>query len=211
MAIPFERFIERHYRGLNFISIPTAAHVPGVVLNNNDRVETALHRLFPNQPTSKWKTRTVDADMHNESVQGSRGLDLDFKLLGIFGIQGSVSANYEISFQFSEVASMAFDTDNGAVFENDIRTLIMGLKASDRSSWKQILHEFVVTEAVIVKKATFTIRRNGQAVVETNFPTHAGEMSIEGQFRWEADGTMVVENNRNVPFGLLGFQVKRNM
>lgn len=211
MNISFEKFIERKFRGLNFISIPTSAHVPGVILNNNDRVESALYNLFPEEPSSRWKTSTINADMRDINVKGHRALEIDSKLLGIVGISGSASASYEIDFQFEEVSSLVFDTDNGAVFENEIRTMLTGLRSSNRPAWRQILHEFVVTEAVYVKTAVLRIHRNGNAIEQADFPTHAGELNIDGAFEWRTDGTMVVENSRNIPFGLLGFIVKRNM
>lgn len=210
-TISFERFIERHYKGMNFISIPSGVHVPGVILNNNDRVETALARLFPTENPAKWATIIVPANIPNETVKGNRGLSLDFALLGMLGIKGSVTANYEIEFRFEEVSSLVFDTGYGAVFENDVRSMIMELKNRDHDAWKQILHEFVAMEAVIVKRAVLSIKRNGQAIGEANFPTHAGEVTINAKFEWKADGTMVIENVNNIPFGLLGFQVKRNM
>ncbi len=207
----FEIFLERYFRGLNYLSIPTETHVPGVILNNDDRVEMSLAKLFYDENPVRWDTKIVAADLNNETVSGSRGLGLDFTLLGMISAKGTAKAEYVVTFEFNDVSAIVFDTDGGAVFENEVRTLIMELKNRDRAKWKQILHEFVVMEAVVVRRATITIHRNGAVVTEANFPTTAGEISIKGSYQWGIDGRLIIENTGNIPFGVLGFQVKRQM
>jgi hypothetical protein len=209
MRTKFERFIEKHYKGLNFITIPNEAYNPGVILNEDDRIFSHLARIFPDD--KKWKTRLVMANMPNEVVNGKRNLDIGVTLLGIVTLKGGFDAAYTVSFEFKDVSEMIFDFDNGGAYESDVRILIQKLKEKDPVTWGGILHKFVAMEVVIIKSATVSFTRNGKALGQVDLPLMENELSISGSYSWDSGGKMVINNDKNLPFGVLGFQVKRMM
>ena len=209
MKTQFEKFIERNYRGLNYISIPNESFLPGVVLNLEDRITDSLSRIFTSEKIEKWKQKTVNANMANQSVSGERNLDLGVTLLGIVSLKGGFNTDYNVTFEFDEVCEIIFDTDNGGAFENEVRTMIERLKKEDRNRWSKILHEYVVMEVVVVKSVTMEFKRNGKVVGELDLPQLENELSFNGSYKWNKKGKMVIKNDKSLPFGVLGFPVKR--
>jgi hypothetical protein len=207
----FEKFIEQYYRGFNFISIASEAFLPGVIINSDDRIIDNVGRLFPNENANKWLHKTVNANIPNEIIKGERSLDLGISILGLFSLKGGFASNYDISFEFNDVTQIIFDTEKGGAYENEIRRMVMDLKKSNRSVWKSILHEHVIMEVVIVKTATIEFKKNGQIIGEVEYEDIKNNISINGTFKWNSAGKMVIKNVNNIPFGVLDFQIKRNM
>jgi hypothetical protein len=207
----FEKFIEEHYKGFNFISIPSEALVPGVIINSDDRIVDSVKRIFTEAAPNKWGIKTIKANMHSQVIAGERKLDLGITLLGLFSLKGGASSKYDISFEFNDVTEIVFDTQNGGAYENEIRGFIMDLKQANRSLWKSILHEHVVMEVVIVKTATVQFKRSGNIVGEAQIEDIKNDISINGSYSWNNEGKMVIKNDNNIPFGVLDFQIKRSM
>jgi hypothetical protein len=205
----FEKFIEKHYKGLNFITIPSEAYSPGVILNEDDRIFNHLSRLFPDE--KKWNIKEVNASMPNEVINGERSLDLGVTVLGIISLKGGFNSAYSVSFEFNQVSEFIFDYAKGGAYESEVRILIQKLKNSDHNSWEQILHKYVAMEVVVIKSAIVTFTRNGKALGEVDLPVLEKELSINGTYNWSSGGKMVINNDKNLPFGVLGFQVKRMM
>ncbi|WP_395054476.1 hypothetical protein [Flavobacterium sp.] len=207
----FEKFIEENYKGFNFISIASEAILPGVILNSDDRIIDNLNRIFPDQQSIKWQNKIIKANMPNHIISGERKLDFGVTLLGLLSLKVGTEKNYSISFEFNDVKEIVFDTQNGGVYENEIRNMIMLLKKSNRDTWKSILHENVVMEVVIVKKVTIEIKQNGKLMGEIDIQNIKNDLSINGSYTWNTLGKMVIENEQNLPFGVLDFQIKRLM
>jgi hypothetical protein len=207
----FEKFIEENYKGFNFISIPSEALVPGVIINDDDRIIDSVSRIFSDAGASKWSTKTINANIQNQVISGERKLDLGVSLLGLFSLKGGYTTNYEVSFEFNEVTEIVFDTKNGGAFENEIRGMIMNLKDSNRSLWKSILHEHVVMDVIVVKSATIEFKKDGNVVGEAEIQNIKNDISINGSYIWNETGKMVITNTNNVPFGVMDFQIKRYM
>lgn len=209
MRAKFEKFIEKNYKGLNFISIPSEAYKPGVLLNDDDRIFAHLSRIFKDE--QKWKIKQIKANIPNQVINGERDLDLGITLLGIISLKGGFESSYTVSFEFNDVSEVVFDTENGGAYENEVRTLIQNLKKSDQNTWHQILHKYVAMEIVIVNSVTVEFKRNGKALGEIDLPQIENELSINGKYLWGSNGKMEIKNDNNVPFGVLGFQIKRGM
>ena len=211
MKTKFEKFIEENYKGLNFISIQSEAIEPGVILNDDDRIIDDLSRIFPDE--IKWKTIPIAASISNLTVNGERNLDLGISVLGMIGLKGNGGFNsgYSVSFEFSEVSEVVFDTENGGAYENEVRTMIQKLKNTDRNAWFGILHKFVTMEVLIVKSATVEFKKDGKVIGDVDLPMLHNALSINGSYNWIGSGKMVVNNDKSLPFGVLGFQIKRSM
>jgi hypothetical protein len=207
----FEKFIEENYKGFNFISIASEAFVPGVILNDDDRIVDSIQRVFSEVNEAKWSKKVINASMPSEVISGERKLDLGVSLLGLFSLKGGFDANFTVSFEFNEVSEMVFDTANGGIYENEIRKLIMDLKHSDRDLWKSILHEHVVMEVIIVKSAIVEFKRNGKVIGEAEIEKIKNSISINGTYSWNSSGKMIVTNDKKLPFGVMDFQIKRYM
>lgn len=207
----FEKFIEQYYKGFNFISIASEAFLPGVIINSDDRIIDNVGRIFPDENPKKWQYKTVNANIPNEIIKGERSLDLGISILGLFSLKGGFSSKYDISFEFNDVTQIIFDTENGGAYENEIRRMIMNLKKSNRDLWKTILHEHVIMEVVIIKTAVIEFKKNGSVVGEAEYDDIKKNVSINGTFKWNSEGKMVVKNVNNIPFGVLDFQIKRHM
>ena len=195
---------------MNFISIPTEDYIPGIIINDDDRIIDALFSIFDDEPPAKWKTKVVNANIASQTIQGERNLDLGLTVLGIFTLKAGVTAKYSASFEFGNATAIVFDTATGGVFENQVRTMIMKLKKEDQVRWKQILHQTVVLQAIYVESLSAEFKRNGQIVTEAEAEKLKNEVTINGKFSWDAAGKMVIKNNK-VPFGVMGFMVKRGM
>jgi hypothetical protein len=207
----FEKFIEEYYKGFNFISISSEAIIPGVIINSDDRIIDNIKRLFPDKSPNKWALKTVKANIPNQAITGNRKLDIGLTLLGLFSLKGGNSTNYEVKFEFNDVTEIIFDTQNGGAYENEIRQYIMKLKDSDRSSWKGILHEHLVMEVVIVKSAIVEFKKNGNILTEVEIQEIKNDISINGSYSWNSEGKMIINNDNNIPFGVMDFQIKRSM
>lgn len=207
----FEKFIEQYYKGFNFISIASEAFLPGAIINSDDRIIDYVGRIFPNENPKKWAYKTIKANIPSEVIKGERSLDLGISILGLFSLKGGFTSKYDISFEFNDVTEIVFDTENGGAYENEIRRMIMNLKKSDRDLWKSILHEHVIMEVVIVKSAVIEFKKNGTVVGEAEFEDIKKNVSINGSFKWNSEGKMVIDNVNNIPFGVMDFQIKRNM
>jgi hypothetical protein len=190
----FEKFIEQYYKGFNFISIASEAFLPGVIINSDDRIIDNVGRIFPNENPKKWQYKTVNANIPNEIIKGERSLDLGISILGLFSLKGGFSSKYDISFEFNDVTQIIFDTENGGAYENEIRRMIMNLKKSNRDLWKTILHEHVIMEVVIIKTAVIEFKKNGSVVGEAEYDDIKKNVSINGTFKWNSEGKMVVKN-----------------
>ncbi|MBI4929817.1 MAG: hypothetical protein HY841_03575 [Bacteroidetes bacterium] len=211
MAITkFEKFIEKNYPGLNFISITNDNYVPGVILNDDDRIIDGLSRIFSAEPATKWAAATVNADIAGGEVQGERDLDSGGSVLGIVSLKAGVAVNYSVSFTFDKVTEMVFDTAKGAVYENEVREMIMKLKGNNRPRWKEILHEYVVMESVYVESATVEFKRNGKVLGQADIEQLTNEVNIDAKYKWNTKGKMEIKNNTS-PFGVRGFLIKRFM
>jgi hypothetical protein len=208
---PFEKYLERNYKGFNFISIPSQAYVPGIVLNDDDRIIDGISRVFSNEGPEKWTTKAVEANMGDQTINGERGLDLGVTLLGLISLKGGISNKYSVSFEFDQVSEIIFDTERGGVFENDVRRFIMQLKHDDRDRWKELLHEFVVMEVIMVHSVVVEFKRDGKVMLEADLEKLKNELSINGTFTFTGAGKMTIKNDKNLPFGVMGFQVKRFM
>ena len=206
----FEKFIEQNYPGLNYISLANEEYVPGQILNSDDRILDNLSRVFPNEAPNKWSTKRVDAHITGGSVSGQRNLDFGLNVLGIFSLKAGAKANYSIQFSFDKVSQIVFDIANGAVYENEVRSLINELKQHNRPHWRMLLHEFVVMESLIVENMRVTFRKEGNVVVAADIPALENAIKVDASYEWNAQGEMEITNNK-LPFGVLGFTVKRIM
>lgn len=209
MKTKFEKFIEKNYRGLNFITIPSEAYQPGVILTDDDRIFAHLSRIF--QSDKKWIKKEIAANMANQTVSGERNLELGITVLGMVTLKGGYNSSYSVSFEFSEVSQVIFDYDNGGAYEFEVRTMIEKLKDSDKNTWLQLLHKFVAMEVVVVKSAIVEFKRNGKVLGDVDLPILENEVSINGSYQWAGAGKMEIKNEKNLPFGVLGFQIKRQM
>ena len=207
MRTQFEKFIEKNYKGLTFLSIPNKEYTPGVILSNNDQIFAHLSSIFPHK--QKWKTKIVEANLANQTISGERSLDAGVSFLGLISTRGNGESNYTVSFEFNEVSELIFDHDNGGAYENEVRTMISNLKDADKKSWKQILHKQVTMSVIIVKSMTVEFKKNGTSVVTADIPQLTNDLNISGSYNWVSEGKMIINNDNNMPFGVLGFEVKR--
>lgn len=205
-----EKFIEHKFPGLNYLSISDERYLPTVIINDEDRIIDSLSRVFDSEPANKWTTREVSTRINGETIQGTRKLEFGAKFLGVVSIKAGVTANYSVTYEFDDVTSVVFNNASGGVYENEVRALIMKLKDSDRATWKDILHEYVVMESVYVKNFKIKLTRDGVVLTQANIQTTQGEISIDGSYTWSASGEMIIQDNKT-PLGLRGFQVKRFM
>lgn len=206
----FEKFIENNYKGLNSLAISDERYMPGVILNNEDRIVDALSNLFPSAPATKWITEKVKTTVSGQTITGSRDLEIGSMILGVVGIKAGVSANYSLSFEFDNATSVVFDNSKGGIYENDVRTLINDLKQNNKDQWRSVLHGYVVMESIIVEIFKIQLSRNGKVITQADLQQYGQEISINGSYSWITNGTMQINNNTN-PLGVRGFPIKRFM
>ncbi len=87
----FERLIEQNYPGLNFVAISNEAYMPGVILNDDDRIVDAMSHLFSG---GNWKTKTVEANTGDQTIEGSFSLGFGGTFLGAVTVKSNVSSKY---------------------------------------------------------------------------------------------------------------------
>ncbi len=206
----FEDFIEKYYPGMNYLAISTEQYAPAVVLNQEDRIVASLARVFGNMPQASWATAKVQTRIAGDKVQGTRALDAGAKLLGVFSVKAGVNTDYSVTFSFENATSMIFDTQKGGVYEKDVRDMIMKLKDTDKGSWNDLLHEFVVMESIYVESFKAKFIRNGKVTGAVDVEKLKDELSISGDYSWNSQGEVEIINN-NTPLGVRGFLVKRFM
>ncbi|MFZ5940385.1 MAG: hypothetical protein ACOYXB_07405 [Bacteroidota bacterium] len=209
MKTSFEKFIEKNYKGLNLISIPSEAYKPGVIVNDDDRVFSHLSRFI--NGGINWDTKEIAANMANLTVTGERKLDLGASVLGFITLKGGIDTDYSVAFEFSDVSQEIFDYENNGPYESDIRIRIQALKDANREAWLMLLHKFVTMEVVIVHSATVEFKKNGSVVPRAQYSQLEQDISINGAISWNKEGKLEIVNEKNLPFGLMGFQVKRSM
>lgn len=206
----FENYIEKNYPGLNFISLPNEEYLPGQILNNDDRIVDGLSRIFNEEPDTKWITKKINANIVGGTIQGNRDLDIGVNVLGIFSLRAGSKAQYSISFSFDQVSQVVFDTTKGAVYENEVRRMILNLKKTNKKDWRDILHNYVVISSVYVESMTVEFYRNGNAILEAQIPEFSNEVKIDTKYEWNNNGKIEIKNNK-LPFGVTGFTIKRMM
>lgn len=206
----FEKFIEKKYPGLNFISISSEDYIPGVIVNDDDRIIDSLQNVFRTEPSQRWGTKRIAAEIADETIHGERNLSISGKVIGLFQLKAGVTAAYTVSFEFNKCTEHVFDSANGAIYENDARRMIDKLKDTDKETWKSLLHNFVTMCAVYIEEVTIQFKRDGAVVLEADIEKLKQEVSIGSDYKWSAAGKMVFSNNK-VPFGVMGFPIKRMM
>lgn len=211
MSEKFEQIIEKNYRGLNFLSISHGDYLPGVIIDNEDRIVDAIWNVFPDWNKEKWKVKEVDLRIAGGATEADRKLDITGKILGVFSLKAGVTADYSISFEFDKCSSIIFDTSNGGgLYENQVIRSIRELKETDREIWRDLIRNFFVMESVFVESFRTTFKRNGKVLVGADLEMIEQEVKIAAKYNWGGNGTMEISDNKN-PFGVRGFIIKRHM
>lgn len=207
----FERLIEKHYPGLNFILIPDERYMPGAIINNNDQIIDHINKIHLFDE-NKCITKVINTTIANNELTYENSLSFDFSLLGLIKLVGKSKKKYKVNFEYKNVKSVVFNTiDANGYYENDIKEILMNLKKSDRSRFLRIKKDFVIMQSLFVDELIITIEKEGNVVTEADFTISKDEYKIEGEYTWNTDGKMIIKNTQNVPFGVIDLKIKNNL
>lgn len=212
MNTNFEKLVEQQFPGMNYLSVSLENLAPGDIINHEDEKIDALRRLFPARKPESWTTKKISAGIADQTITDERKLDLGANLFNIVSVQAGFDKSLTATFEFGETSAIVFDTDNGAVYENEVRGMMRALKEAndDSPKWRNVLHQFVVMECIYINSVTVTFKKNNQIIADADIPAIQQGLKIKGEYLWGSDGKLTIRNN-TTPFGVRGFLVKKTM
>lgn len=201
----FEQKLKPYFPHINFLNSSTSSYLPGSILDNeeNDYREGHIREILTDLPEEEWTLDYVEANLLVGRISGNSKIEGGANILGIIRLKSSVSKNYEMEYELSEITAVEFKKTSMI----EIQGALAKLKRENRRKWKIVKHDYIVTESFFAKTFTIKFKKDGEVVAEAELKSDI-EVSADTNINWGSAGIISITNNEKVPFGVKGFIVR---
>jgi hypothetical protein len=210
----FESLMEEIVPEINFLTASGAGVKPGSVLESLDKdiIVGFLPEFIKDVPSLKDKTfdtKEEAYDLKMRNTKGSVSRQAAIQFMNLVGLKYNNNLNYQIDFDIAEMTSVKFADDLEKI---NFEIALSEYKKQDRNSkkiFKRFKNHILVLRVIYAKKyeVKVSIEKDGQFEADVDVK----EVDVSGNAGFEKkDNTLIVSNNEEVPFGVIGFKIKGN-
>jgi|GEM_PF-3885238 len=198
----FNKFVRKYLGGLRLLNVSLAEYGPGLILHRKKLRKLGSVREVLKNNNHRWTINRSEASITYGVINGTKNLKGGGNVLGLIGISGSYSRDYQAEFEISGIEGSEFKYQSQLTLQPEINKI----RRSDPQMWKLINDHLLVTEAFYATKFTVTFRSGTQILGKADLEDKI-RLNAEANLDWKNQEVLEVTNNQNVPFGVRGFYI----
>ena len=211
MKTAFESLIEKLIPEINFLTAAGAGIKPGTLLESieKDIVVGYLPDFIKDVPSMKDKTfENIEEayDLKVSEINGSESYEAAFKLMELLGLKFDKNLRYKIDFDIEEMTSIKFGQNLDKI---NFEIALGQLRKIDKKLFKKIKKYFLVFRVLYANKykVTIEVEKDGNFEADVNVKN----VDVEGNVSFKKENnTLLISKNSEVPFGVIGYIIKKN-
>ncbi|NJO90973.1 MAG: hypothetical protein HC831_19930 [Chloroflexia bacterium] len=211
MRSTFESLMGEVIPEINFLTASGAGIKPGTVLESleKDIVIGYLPDFIKDLPSMKgrsFETIREAYDLKVHEIDGFASSEGAFQLMDLFGMKYDRTLNYKINFDIAEISSVKFAQNLEKI---NFEIALEEFRQTNRDVFRRFKGHILVLRVLYANKYEITvdIEKDGKYQADVDFKN----VELNPSMKYEKkENTLIVSNNSDVPFGVVGYKIKGN-
>lgn len=214
MKTTFESLLEEIIPEINFLTASGAGIKPGHMLESleKDIVVGYLPDFIKDLPSMKNKSFELIEEAYDiklEEVEGTVSHDAAIKVMDLLGLKANHNLTYRLGFELSEITSVKFAYNLDKINFEIALSELKKLNKDSRKIFKRLKGHILVLRVIYANKYEISVEveKDGNYEADVNVK----EVDVSANMNYEKiENTIIVSNNKDVPFGVVGYKIKGN-
>ena len=210
MKTNFEDYVESIIPEINMLSISNTKIIPGAMLESMEKDIYVGHiKNYLSQSPSlqgfDWTTETYDASILFKNFNVVENTEGALKVMKFLGIDLKLDRDFKFDFDIQEVKGIRFKDFSKIKCEIALEEY----KDRNKDTWKKLVGYFLVFETLYATKFALKIEvdKSTGGSLDADWKDKI-DVSANLKIDKSSDG-VIINNNAEVPFGAIGFKIKR--